>query len=300
MKIVACGVSGLIGKQLTGALVQKYELVSLRRKLNPTKSGYSGLEILWNPPYLSDNWVKEIDGAFAVINLSGESITGKRWTSKQKKALRDSRIGTTRAIVTAIAQAKVKPKALINASAIGIYGPRDNTPLNEAAVSGSGFLADLCREWEAEALKAKGLGVRVVLLRTGIVLAGEGGALAKMLRPFKIGLGGPLGSGKQFMSWIHVEDEVAAILKVLEDPSIEGPVNLTAPEPVTMGEFAKTLGGLVERPAIFAVPGIVLKLLLGEMSEMLLTGQKVVPEVLLRKGFQFKYPLFDSALKDLT
>ncbi len=299
MKIVVCGMSGLIGRPLTTALLQKHELVVLRRKLAPAKSAYSGREVLWNPPYLSDNWTKEINGASAVINLSGEPIAGKHWTADQKKELRNSRIHTTRAILAAIAQARVKPKILINASAIGFYGPRDSTPVDETTGGGSGFLAELCREWETEALKAKEMGVRTALLRTGIVLAKEGGALAKILPIFKLGAGGPLGSGKQFMSWIHIEDEVGAVVKILEDPSIEGPVNLTAPQPVTMAQFALALGKAVKRPARLPVPGFVLKLLLGEMSEMLLTGQNVYPKKLTKAGFKFKYPSLEPALMEL-
>ncbi len=299
MKVVACGASGLIGKSLTEMLAQKYELVCLRRKLAPAQSDYSVREVLWNPPYLADGWVKEIDGAYAVINLSGEPIVAKRWTAKQKSILRTSRLNTTKAIVSSISQVKTKPKVLINASAVGYYGSSGDVFLNEMSPAGQDYLSELCGEWESEALKAKMFGVRVVLLRTGIVLSGKGGALSKMLPPFKMGIGGPLGNGRQFMSWIHIDDEVNAILKTLEDVSIEGPVNLTSPQPATMKEFAKTLGEILRRPSAFPVPGVVLKIILGEMSDMLLTGQKVMPDVLSKSGFRFKYPVLKDALKDL-
>lgn len=298
MKVVGAGLSGLIGRPLASQLVKKYELLRLVREITPQNNSLPGKGVIWKPPFLGD-WSQEIDGAYAVINLSGESVADKRWTSAQKKELRNSRIQTTKALVDAIGQAKTKPKVFINASAIGYYGPRDDSPLDEKTPLGTGFLADLCQEWEGEALRTKTFSVRTVLLRTGIVLAKEGGALAKMLPPFKMGLGGSLGNGRQFMSWIHIEDEVNAILKTLEDPSINGAVNLTAPHAVSMKEFAVSLGKTLKRPAFFPVPGTVLKVLLGDMSEMFLTGQNVRPEVLLRSGFTFRFPSLGPALSDL-
>ncbi|MGH7198411.1 MAG: TIGR01777 family oxidoreductase [Candidatus Omnitrophota bacterium] len=299
MKVVICGASGLIGKPLSAAILAKgWELVRLVRKKGPAISGAREREIWWWPPTLGD-WMKEIDGAHAVINLSGEPIAGRRWTETQKKELRASRLHATRAIVEAISQVKNKPKVLLNASAVGFYGPRDGSVIDESAVAGPDFLSGLCQEWEKEARKADAFGVRTVNLRTGIVLSTEGGALAKMLPPFKAFLGGPLGNGRQFLSWIHIEDEVGAILKALEDPSLRGPVNLTAPHAVPMREFARTLGRVLGRPAVFPVPGFVLKLLLGEMSTLLLTGQNVFPRKLAEAGFQFRYPFLETALQAL-
>jgi uncharacterized protein (TIGR01777 family) len=233
------------------------------------------------------------------VNLSGEPIAGRRWSAAQKVNLANSRIYSTRAIVDAISRAQFKPKTLVNASAIGIYGPRDASPIDESAQAGQGFLAAVCAQWEKEALKAEKSGARVVLLRTGIVLDPSGGALAKMLPPFCLGLGGPLGSGEQMMSWVHIDDEVAAIRACLENTALKGPVNLTAPHPVTMKEFARALGRALHRPAAAPVPAFVLKIALGEMSEMLLTGQNVVPRKLQDAGFSFRYPDLDGALKDL-
>lgn len=298
MRIVGSGLSGLIGNVLTVQLKKKYELVVLARETKEPKRSSDSRRIVWHPPMLGD-WIQEIDSAYAVINLAGEPIAGKRWTAAQKKELRDSRFQTTKALVDAIGRAKDKPKVFINASAIGYYGSRDSAALDESATPGTGFLSELCQEWEKEALRAKSFGVRTVLLRTGIVLAREGGALVKMLPPFKMGIGGPLGNGKQVMSWIHIEDAVGGILKVLEDPSIEGPVNLTAPQAVPMREFADALGRALKRPVFFPVPGIALRLLLGEMSAMLLTGQNIRPGVLTRAGYSFKYPALEDALKDL-
>ncbi len=284
-KIVGFGLSGLIGKPLVQKLAARYEWVKLTHAVlrNPSEEG---------------GWQKELEGATAVINLAGEPIAGKRWTAAQKKELRDSRLNTTRAIVNAIAKSKSKPEVFLNASAIGYYGPRGDEALEESAAAGQGFLAALCTEWEKEALRAELLGVRTVLLRTGIVLSKEGGALAKMLPPFQFFIGGPLGSGKQMMSWVHIDDEVNAIVKALEDPGIRGPVNLTAPRAVTMNEFAQTLGKVLKRPSCFPVPSFVLKPLLGEMSKMLLTGQRAYPKKLLDHGFQFQFPTLDEALEN--
>ncbi len=299
LKIVACGVSGLIGKPLSAAILAKgYELVRLVRRKGPAISGARDREVWWWPPTLGD-WVKEINGAHAVINLSGESIAGKRWTGSQKKELRASRLHATRAIVEAISQVKNKPKVLLNGSAVGFYGPRDASVIDESAEAGSDFLSELCREWEKEARKAEAFGVRTVNLRTGIVLSREGGALAKMLPPFQAFLGGPLGNGRQLFSWVHIDDEVGAILKALEDPALRGPVNLTSPHAVPMKEFAQTLGRVLGRPSVFPAPGFVLKLLLGEMSSLLLTGQNVYPRKLVEAGFAFRYPVLEAALRAL-
>ncbi len=299
MKIIGAGLSGLIGREVKGRLLQRHELVLLRHQgPAPSLPQTTTRQLLWDPPHLGD-WARELEGADAVINLAGEPIAGKRWTQTQKIRLEASRIQTTKALVDAISRCKKKPKVFLNASAIGYYGPRDSAVLDEKVDPGSGFLAEVCRRWETKAVRAESLGVRTVRLRTGIVLAKNGGALSKMVPPFHLFIGGPLGSGTQVMSWIHLEDEVNAILKALEDPAIRGPVNLTAPGAITMNEFAKTMGRVLNKPSFFRVPPIALKLLLGEMSEMLLTGQNVYPKKLLDAGFKFKYPSLELALKDL-
>jgi uncharacterized protein (TIGR01777 family) len=187
----------------------------------------------------------------------------------------------------------------LNASAIGIYGARDEKPVDERTPAAKGFLGDLCSEWERQARKAETAGVRTVLLRTGIVLAVEGGALAKMLPPFRLGLGGPLGDGRQYMSWIHIDDEVGAILEALRNPALSGPVNLVSPNTLPMKEFAKELGRALKRPAVLPAPAFALRLALGEMSELLLTGQNVVPAKLTAAGYRFRHPALSDALKDL-
>lgn len=279
-KIAAAGVSGLIGKPLIQRLSQKYEVVRLRREA-------------------MDAWPEEVEGAWAVINLCGEPIAGKRWTLAQKQKLRDSRIQTTRALVDAIARVSEKPKVFINASAIGYYGPRGDETLDETADPGVGFLAELCRDWEKEARRAVALGVRTAWVRTGIVLSREGGALTKMLPPFQLFLGGPLGSGRQVLSWIHIQDEISAIEFILGNPVVQGAINLTAPNPVTMKEFAQALGRVLRRLSCLPVPALVLKALLGEMSDVLLTGQNALPNKLLNHGFRFRFPRVEDALRDL-
>ncbi len=287
--------SGLIGKPLAFELEKKHELVRLVRKGSAASQRLPGREILWNPGRIGD-WAKEIDGADAVINLCGEGIADKRWTSARERVLEESRLIPTRTLVEAIGLASKKPHVFLSASAIGYYGPHDDYLIDEETGPGVGYLSNLCLQWENEAKRAETCGVRVVLLRTGIVLAKKGGALAKMVPLFKFFLGGPLGSGEQVMSWIHIDDEVRGIATALEDPFLQGPVNLTTPAHVTMNEFAATLGKVLRRPAVFRVHALMLRILLGEMSEMLLTGQKVYPQKLKRAGFKFHFETLEEAL----
>ena len=241
-----------------------------------------------------------MDGADGIINLAGEPIAAKRWNEVQKERLRSSRLATTKSMVNAIAKADVKPKFLINASAVGYYGARGDELVTESAGPGQDFLARLCVDWENEAKKAEASGVRVALLRTGIVLAKGKGALAKMVPPFKIFFGGPLGRGQQWMPWIHIEDEIGLITYLIENAEARGPFNGTAPNPVTMNEFSKTLGDVLNRPSWARVPPSVLALMLGEMSEMLVNGQRAMPEAALKLGYVFKYPQLAEALRALN
>jgi len=249
---------------------------------------------------MSGDWESALAGADGVINLAGEPIAKKRWTIKQKHQLRLSRIDTTVGLVRAIAKAKQKPKFLLNASAVGYYGPRGDETIGEEAEAGTDFLAALCRDWENEAMKAEKLGVRVIRLRTGIVLGAGGGALAKMSPPFKFFVGGPLGSGAQWMSWIQLEDEVGLIVHLIENSQASGAVNATAPNPVTMKEFCRTLGQVIGRPSWAPVPAFALRLMLGEMAEMLLTGQRAVPTAAEKFGYRFRYPNLPEALRACT
>jgi uncharacterized protein (TIGR01777 family) len=295
-KFVGSGMGGMIGHRLLGLLRDKYDIVRLARSSSTPLAGVR--DVRWDPPKPGE-WEREIDGADTVLNLAGAPIVDKRWSAARKKELILSRLDTTRALVAAIGKAKTKPKVFLSASAIGYYGPRDAESLDEKAAPGSGFLADLCREWERQARKAEAFGVRTVLLRTGVVLAPEGGALPKMALPFRFGMGGPIGSGKQIVSWIHADDEAGAILFALENQAVEGPVNLTAPNALAMTEFAKTLGRAMKRPSFMPAPASALKLLLGERADMLLTGQRVRPALLEKAGYRFRFRTLDAALADL-
>ena len=300
MRLILAGGTGFVGNALRETLTRNdHEVFILTRQASRENApGACTRYVYWNPPN-SGKWEQEFEGIEGVINLAGEPIVGKRWSPQQKRKVIESRIGATRAIVEAIRKAKRKPQVLINASAIGYYGPHGDEELNEDSSAGNDFLAQTCQEWEAEAMKAESLGVRVVRLRIGIVLEKNGGALAKMLPPFQLGLGGSLGTGRQWMSWIHLQDLADLISFVVEKKTLEGPLNGTAPAPVTMKEFSKNLGHALHRPAFFPVPEVAVKVLLGEMSDVLLKGQRVLPQKALAEGFVFRFPKLETALKDI-
>jgi uncharacterized protein (TIGR01777 family) len=302
MKLVVAGGTGFIGSALTKSLAQQgHTLVLLTRSAAGARVP-GAAAIFWQPgaPGTWENVLREaLSGADGVINLAGEPIAGKRWSAAQKQKLRASRVNPTRALVDAVGKVQNKPKFLLNASAVGYYGPRGDETVTEADGPGGDFLAGLCREWEVEAMKAEAHGLRVVRLRTGVVLGQGGGALAKMIPPFKFFIGGPLGSGAQWLPWIHLEDEIGLIRFLCEHPAARGAVNATAPNPVTMREFAKALGGALHRPAWAPVPAFALRLLLGEMAEMLLTGQRALPAEAEKLGYRFRYPELREALKNI-
>jgi uncharacterized protein len=298
MRIVIAGGSGFLGSRLRQRLAADgHEVVALTRR--PRASG----DVAWNPERdagpaeagHSPEWMRTIDGAGAVINLAGESIAGRRWTAARKAALRDSRIASTRAIAAAIAAAR-PPGVLVNGSALGIYGPHGAEPVTEDTPPGTDFLSGLAVEWEAEARRAEPI-TRVVLLRTGLVLDRDEGALPQMALPFRLMAGGPLGSGRQFMAWIHVADWVEMTRWAVITSAVTGPLNATAPQPVTNREFAKTLGRVLRRPAVMPAPALALKIVLGEMADMLLTGQRVLPARAQALGFAFRYPQLEPALR---
>lgn len=299
MKIVISGATGFVGSLLVERLrSQGHSLALLSRQ--PARAAYTSNEqwFTWQPGS-SGPWEKSVDGVDGIINLAGEPIAGKRWTESQKEKIRASRIDTTRALVTAIGRAKEKPKFMVSASAVGYYGSRGDETLTEESAAGKDFLGRLCVSWEQEATKAEGYGVRVALLRTGIVLGRGKGALAKMVTPFKLFVGGPLGSGKQRFPWIHIEDELALILFLAENPDAKGPFNATAPNPVTMEEFCKALGKVLNRPSWTSVPASALTLLLGELADMILSGQRAVPAAAQKLGYRFKYANVGEALQSL-
>lgn len=291
MRIVVSGASGLIGSALVPRLrAVGHDVTTLVRRSAGTA------ESTWDPARgVIDGSV--IDGADAVIHLSGAGIGDKRWSNSYKREILDSRVKSTKLLASVIAGAAKRPSVFLSGSAIGYYGARGDETLDETSSAGTGFLADVCREWEQAAV---GAGTRTVFLRTGIVLSPKGGALKKQLPLFKAGLGGKFGRGDQWQSWISIDDEVAAIMHLLT-ASCEGAVNLTAPAPVTNAEFAKVLGQVLRRPALLPVPSIGPKLLLGgELADALLfTGQRVVPRALSASGFQFEHPTLEIALRAL-
>jgi uncharacterized protein len=301
MRVLIAGGSGLIGKRLIEELLlAQHEVVVLSRRPETVRKMFPAVRAEFWDAKTSVALTSVLDRADGVVNLTGESIGAKRWTPKQKQRILSSRIESTRAIVDAIKQTKRKPPVLLNASAVGYYGNVPEGEVTEASPRGLGFLADVCAVWEAEALKAQEFDMRVVLLRTGVVLNKSAGALRKLLFPFKFFVGGPLGSGKQWFPWIHLHDEVNAILFALENEQITGSLNLAAPESVRMLEFCKKLGHILHRPSWMRVPAFVLKLALGEMTEsLLLDGQNVIPQKLLDAGFKFQFPKLKDALRDL-
>jgi len=300
MKIIIAGATGFIGAILTDRLWNQYHDLTLLSRRPPAETDIPKRRWLEWQPGFGGEWERAVDGTDGIINLAGEPIAAKRWNEARKERLRASRLSATTSLVDAIAKANVKPRFLINASAVGYYGARGDEFISENAGPGQDFLARLCVDWENTAKQAEALGVRVVLLRTGIVLAKGKGALAKMIPPFKVFLGGPLGRGNQWMPWIHIEDEIGLITYLIEKAEGRGAFNATAPNPVTMNEFSKTLGDVLSRPSWARVPPSVLALMLGEMSEMLVNGQRAVPEAALKSGYVFKYPHLAEALKSLN
>lgn len=298
--ILITGGTGFIGQQLCKILLsQGHALTLLVRDYPKAAALFDGSSRL---TFISSmDQLKATDEFDSVINLAGEPIATGRWNQRKKHLIMDSRFVITRQIVQYIKTARSKPKVFISGSAIGYYGAHDDEPLSEASRGKHSFSHDLCAQWETLARRAEDYGVRVCLLRTGIVLGKTGGALAAMLIPFTYGLGGTLGHGRQWMSWIHIDDIVGIILELMTKEEISGPVNATAPNPVSNTEFTKTLGRTLHRPAVMAMPAFVLRLLLGEVAdELLLTGQKVIPEKITRHGYQFHYPNLSNAIANIV
>lgn len=300
MRVVIAGASGFVGRALCRKLVEdKYEVLALSRFRPGKGMAIPDVEMrAWNPGVPGSDWGSILEGAEAVINLCGENVAEGRWTPQRKEAILNSRIIPTRALVQEMAKRSKKPKTFISASAVGFYGPHGDGSIDESVGPGYGFLAGVCQRWEEEAVKAEKLGIRTVRLRTGVVLGSQGGALKKMLLPFKLGLGGRLGSGEQWMSWISLEDATGLIEFILKDRRCQGAVNLTAPHPVKNKEFTQALGKTLHRPVFLPVPEFVLKLMLGDMAqEMLLSGQRVTPRAATDWGYKFKHATLAQALK---
>lgn len=296
MKVAVTGATGFVGSRLVEKLLAEgHSVVAFTRGSGSKLPQSPNLEIVTYNPKESGDWQTKISGCDGVVNLAGEPIAENRWTPEVKKALLESRTLTTQNVVSAISQANPKPSVLVNASAIGFYGTSETAEFDESSASGQDFLAEVCRAWEAEASKVKDSGTRLVILRIGIVLE-NGGALGKMLTPFRMFAGGPIGSGKQWFSWIHREDLVNLMVKALTDSSMEGTYNATAPNPVKMADLTNTLGEVMNRPSWLPVPAFALEALLGDGAIVVLEGQQVMPKRTLSTGFTYEYPTVKQAL----
>ena len=307
MRIVIAGGTGFLGSPLAETYAEdSHDVRVLTRSLPPGESrhesgtGVPGItRVGWNPDGRSGPWADTVSGADAVVNIAGASIGEKRWSPQRKALLRDSRLLATRSLVAAIAAAPTPPGVFISSSAVGYYGPSDDEPKTEASPAGRDFLAQLCEDWEKEALRAARNGMRLAIIRSGIVFERSGGALAQMMRPFRFLAGGRTGSGRQYMSWIHRLDWIEMVRWIVQTPEVSGPINVTAPHPVTNREFAKALGHAMRRPALLPAPRFGLKVVLGEFADFVVTGQRVIPARALSLGYHFRYPELDIAFRGI-
>lgn len=306
MRVFVTGGTGLVGTRLVRRLLARGDkpVVLTRRYTQARQALGPNVDLVEGDPMQGGEWTGKIDDCDAVIHLAGENVFGKRWNPAFKQMLIDSRVKSTQNVAAALQRkprrADGQPKVLVNASAIGIYGPRGAEEITEETPAGNDFLAKLCVDWETPARAVEAAGVRSVQVRVGVVLDKEGGALAQLLTPFKLGVGGPVGSGKQYMAWIHHADLVGLLLFALDTPAATGPMNGTAPTPVTNAEFSKALGKALHRPAFLPTPGFALKLLLGEAADIVTNGQRVVPAKALALGYAFEFPQIDAALVDIV
>jgi uncharacterized protein (TIGR01777 family) len=301
-RIIITGATGFIGRALCKHLVERgYEVVALSR--DPRKGNQSlpnQVRIASWDAKTGEGWADYTDGAYAIINLAGEGIASGRWTQKKKSRILGSRLNAGEAVLQAVERAENKPEVVIQASGIGIYGDRNDEILDESSRPGFGFLVEVAKPWEDSTKRVESAGVRHVIIRTGVVLGADGGFLSRVLLPFRLFVGGRLGSGKQWIPWIHIEDEIGAIVFLMEEEKLQGVFNLTAPSPLTSEDFLGLLGKVLRRPSWLPVPGFALRLLLGEMAkELILSGQRAVPKRLLDSGYEFKYPDAESALRQI-
>lgn len=300
-KIIVTGATGLIGIELCKALKARGESVTVfSRNIESAKRilGNEFSYVKWNYENPGE-WQESLADKDAVIHLAGANLFARRWTENYKKEILESRSISTKNLVVGLKNSHNKVKIFICSSGVGYYGSRGNEILTESSSAGNDFIADVVKNWEAEAAKASAIGVRTAMLRQGIVLSKKGGALAKFLPPFKFFIGGALGNGKQWFPWIHIDDLIAIYLFILDNAKISGPINVVSPEAVRMNEFAKTLGRILYRPSIFSVPEFALKILIGEAASTIVSSQRIVPQELIDKGFKFKFEKLEEAMKDL-
>lgn len=290
-----------MGSRLVARLRERHDqpvVLSRNRAQAQARLG-PDVEIVEGDPTTSGGWAMAVGSCRAVVNLAGENIFARRWNDEFKAKIRDSRVQATKNVVAAIARAENEPGVLVNASAIGYYGPHGDEDLTEDSPPGNDFLAEACAEWEDAARAVEATGVRLVIVRIGVVLSTEDGALAKMLTPFKLGVGGPVGNGRQWMAWVHLDDVVGIILHAIDHTDVASIINATAPEPVTNRDFSKSLGRALGRPAIFPVPIFMLRLRFGQVAEVIASGQRVLPKRARELGYQFQHSTIDGALADL-
>jgi uncharacterized protein len=299
MRILVAGGTGLIGRALVESLLGDGHRVGVLTRSPESRGGLpSSVEMIhWDAETLGP-WVEELSGSDAVVHLAGESVVG-RWTRQKKQRIRDSRVLSTRAVATAIRASPSRPRVLVQASAVGFYGDAGDRPITESSSPGDHFLAEVAREWEAASEEVEALGVRRPVLRTGLVLAREGGALPVMALPFRLFVGGPVGGGGQWMPWIHIDDQVGAIRFLIQSEEATGPFNLAAPHPVTNRELSEAMGRVLRRPSLIPVPAFALELVVGELGRLSLMSQRVVPEKLLQLGYVFRFPSLEPALREL-
>jgi len=299
MRVVITGATGFIGRALCKELHKDYEVIALTRDTRrAAKSVGDWAKVVEWDGRTTGSWIQQADGAFAIINLAGENVASGRWNKLKKAGILHSRLDSSRAVLEAIKQVDKKPTVVIQASAIGYYGSCGDKGLDETSPAGKGFLAEVCSKSEVIASQIEATGIRCVVIRTGVVLGSDGGALPRIMQPFRFFLGGHPGSGRQWFSWISLDDEIAAIKFLMENENLKGVYNLTSPQPVTMKKFCRKLGWIIRRPSWLFFPGFIMRLALGEMAnEMLLSGQRALPKRLLAAGFEFKYTDVKRALK---
>jgi uncharacterized protein (TIGR01777 family) len=304
MRVFVTGGTGLIGSRLVKRLRERGDaVVLLTRRAAAVRDRFADCTLVEGDPTVAGPWAEAVADCDAVVNLAGENVFGKRWNDDFKRLLMDSRVKSTDNVVAALARqprtASGAAKVLVNASAVGYYGPHGDEEIDETSPPGSDYQAQICVAWEKSALAAQAAGMRVALVRIGVVLDREGGALKPLLIPFKLGVGGPIGSGKQWMPWIHHADQVGILLLALDRADAHGPINGTAPNPVRNKEFGKALGRALGRPAFLPTPAFALRLMLGEVAGVAIEGQRVLPRQALKLGYQFRFPTLDAALADI-